>query len=256
MKQFSAFFKKELTEHIRSGRVVISVIIFAVIGIMNPAIAKLTPWIIEAFADTLAESGMTVTSVTVTAMDSWMQFFKNLPIGIIAFVILISGVYTKEYQSGTLILTLTKGLDRYKVIVAKSVVLLLLWAVCYWLSFAITYAYNSFFWDNSVAANLLYSIIFPWIFGIFLISLLTLASSLLEFNTGVLVFVGGAVVLSYAVGFIPTVSDYVPTHLLDGTSLIYSKVSPSDYLWSAIITAILSVVNFIGSVFAFNKKQL
>ena len=256
MKQFSAFLKKELTEHIRSGRLIISLAIFAAIGIMNPAIAKLTPWIIETFADTLAESGMTVTAVTVTALDSWMQFFKNLPIAMIAFVILESGIFTKEYQSGTLILTLTKGLDRYKVVAVKSAVLFILWTVCYWASFAITYAYNSFFWDNSVASNLFLSVICSWIFGVFIISLLTLASSLFEFNTGVLVFVGGAVVLSYAIGFIPTLSDYVPTHLLDGTSLIYSKADISSYSHSIIITLALSAVSFVGSIVAFNKKQL
>lgn len=79
MKQFSAFFKKELTEHIRSGRVMIMGIIFVIIGIMNPAVAKLTPWLMDMFAESLAESGMIMTEVTVTAMDSWMQFFKNLP---------------------------------------------------------------------------------------------------------------------------------------------------------------------------------
>ena len=255
MKHFAAFFKKEFTEHIRSGRLMISLAIFAAIGIMNPAIAKLTPWIIEAFADTLAESGMTVTAVTVTALDSWMQFFKNMPIAMIAFVILESGIFTKEYQSGTLILTLTKGLGRYKVVAVKSAVLFILWTVCYWLTFAITYAYNSFFWDNSVAANIFFSVTCSWVFGVFLISLMTLASSLFEFNTGVLVFVGGMVVLSYAVGFIPTLSDYVPTHLLDGYSIIYAKADIDSYVPSVLIASVLSVACFVGSIFSFNKKQ-
>ena len=82
----------------------ILVIIFILLGIMNPAVAKLTPWLIEMMADSLEASGMTVTAVTVSAMDSWVQFFKNAPMGLIAFILLESSIFTKEYQSGTLVL--------------------------------------------------------------------------------------------------------------------------------------------------------
>ena len=159
MRSLIAFMKKEMTEQIRSSRVLVLGILFVLFGIMNPAVAKLTPWLLEMMADSLAESGMTITQVTVTAMDSWVQFFKNMPMALIAFVLLESSIFTKEYQTGTLLLSLTKGLARYKVVVAKTAVLTVLWTVCYWLCFGITYGYNAYFWDNSVAQNLVFSVI-------------------------------------------------------------------------------------------------
>ena len=119
MKAFLAFFKKEISEQIRTGRFLVLGILFLLFGIMNPAIAKLTPWIMESFADTLAQSGMILTDVTVTAMDSWIQFYKNIPMALIAFVLMQGALFTKEYASGTLILSLSKGLSRYKVVVAN-----------------------------------------------------------------------------------------------------------------------------------------
>ena len=129
MRSFFAFIKKEITEQVRSGKLMFLCILFVLFGIMNPAIAKMTPWLLEVMAESLAESGMTVTAIEVSAMDSWVQFFKNIPMALIAFVLLEGGIFTKEYQSGTLVLSLTKGLARYKVVVAKAIVLILLWTM-------------------------------------------------------------------------------------------------------------------------------
>ena len=137
MKAFFAFTKKEITGQIRSGKITVLCLLFLMIGIMNPAVAKLTPWLLEAMADSMAESGMIVTEVTVSAMDSWVQFFKNIPICLIAFVLMQSSIFTNEFSSGTLLLSLTKGLERYKVVLSKAAVLLALWTLGYWLSFGI-----------------------------------------------------------------------------------------------------------------------
>lgn len=120
MRSLLAFMKKEWMEQIRCGRLIILGILFVLLGIMNPAAAKLTPWLLEIMADSLAESGITVTEVTVSALDSWTQFFKNLPLGLIAFVLLQSSIFTKEYDTGTLMLVFTKGFNRMKALAAKA----------------------------------------------------------------------------------------------------------------------------------------
>ena len=51
---------------------------------------------LETLSDSLAEQGMMVTEVTVNALTSWTQFFKNIPIALIVFVFLYSGIFTKE----------------------------------------------------------------------------------------------------------------------------------------------------------------
>lgn len=256
MKTLFAFTKKELMEQLRSGRAMILLILFLLLGVMNPAVAKLTPWILDIFADSLAQSGMTVTNITVSAMDSWVQFFKNIPMGLIAFVLLQSSIFTKEYSGRTLIMSLTKGLERFKVVVAKAIVLNVLWTVCCWLCFAVTYGYNAYFWDNSIAQSLLPSAACWWLFGIWVVSMMILFSTVSNTNTGVLLGVGGAVLASYLVGLLPKIDKYLPTKLAGGYSLIYGIEEVGGYVAAIVITTAVSLICFAVSIPVFNKKQL
>ena len=256
MRTFIAFTKKELTEQMRTGKLLFLGILFALFGIMNPATAKLTPWLMEQMADTLASSGMIITQVTVTALDSWMQFFKNAPMALIAFVLLESSIFTKEFRSGTLILSLTKGLARYKVVLSKAITLILMWSVSYWMYFGITYAYTVYYWDNSVARHLLPSVIFWWIFGLWIVSLMMFFSTTFSTNTGVLVGTGGVALATYMASMIPKAVKYLPTTLADGNSLVYGLKTPDEYVTALIITAATGLVLFSASFVIFNKKQL
>lgn len=256
MRSLFAFMKKEFTEQLRSGRLMILGLLFVLFGIMNPAIAKLTPWLLETLSDSLAESGMIVTDVKVSAMDSWVQFFKNLPMGLIAFVLLESSIFTKEYTSGTLVLSLTKGLERYKVVVSKTVVLAVLWTIGYWMCFGITYGYNAYFWDNSIAQNLIFSVVCWWLFGVMVIALMVLFSTVSSSNTGVLLETGGVILVSYLIGLLPKCSKYLPTYLTDGNSLIYGLVEIKTYMPSLVIAIATGVICFAISIPIFNKKQL
>ena len=58
----------------------------------------MTPWIMEMLSDTLAEDGLIFTDIQVDALTSWTQFFKNLPVALIAFVLIFSDIFTKELQ--------------------------------------------------------------------------------------------------------------------------------------------------------------
>ena len=88
MKTLMAFMKKEWMEQIRSSRLFILGLIFLAVGIMNPAFAKLTPWLMEMVAETMEESGLVVVEVKVDAMTSWTQFYKNISTVLIAFFLL------------------------------------------------------------------------------------------------------------------------------------------------------------------------
>ena len=256
MKSLLAFIKKEMLEQRRSGKLIILGILFVVLGIMSPAIAKLTPWLMEMMVDTLAGSGLVFTPVSVSAMDSWTQFFKNMPIGLIAFVLIESSIFTREYQTGTLVLSLTKGLERYKVVAAKTVVLAFLWTISYWLCAGITYGYTTFFWDNAIAQHLLFSLTCWWVFGLFAVALMVLFSTMAGSNTGVLAGTGSVVLVSYLLSFFSGLKKFMPTTLMDGTSMIYGMSQPGACTVPLIIAAVMILVCLAAGVSIFNRKQL
>lgn len=256
MKSLLAFIRKEWTEHFRSGRVLIFGILFLFFGILGPATAMLTPRLYEMLAESYAGSGIVFTGVTVTAMDSWVQFFKNMPIALIVFILLESSVFTREYRSGTLLLSLTKGLERWKIVAAKTVVPVILWTLCYWLCFGVTYGYTGYFWDNAVVQNLPFSAGCWWLFGLWAIMLMVFFSTLSASNTGVLAGTGGIVLLCVLLGVFPQVSKYLPTMLMDGNSLIYGAAQPETYIMPLAVAAVTAAVCFMLSIPVFNRKQM
>lgn len=256
MRALIAFFKKEVFEQVRTGKLLILIIIFLALGIMSPAIAKLTPWMLDIMSDALAESGMNIEQIEVDALTSWTQFYKNIPIGLIVFLVFQGGILTREITSGTLILALTKGLDRYKVIASKSLVLILEWSVCYLLCFIISYFGTALFWDNSIGNELIFAGLCWWLAGVLAVMLIILFSVITKSYPLTLLMSGGVCLVSYIIGLIPKVTKYTPTALFDGTSLVYGIKDINDFVPAFIITAILSLVCLILTIPMFNKKQL
>ena len=150
MSQTFIFFRKECSELKRSGKLTVLGILFLFFGIMSPAMAKMTPFLFDMLKDSMKEQGIRVVPTKVTAFTSWEQFYKNMPLTLIIIVAIFSGILIQEYQKGTLINMLTKGLGRSQVIAAKFLIVCLTWTGCFWLSFGVTYGYNSYFWDESI----------------------------------------------------------------------------------------------------------
>ena len=254
MRSYFAFLKKELLDCARGGKLLILVVLFLFVGIMNPAIAKMTPWLMETFADSLADAGVTVTAVEVNAMTSWAQFFKNLPIVWIAFLLMYAGTFTTEYDSQTLILILSKGMPRYRVLLAKTTIMLLVWTLGFWLCFGVTCGYNLYFWEDTIPQNLMSLCIGWWIFGIWTVALVVFFSVALRGYGGVILAVGGSVLIVYLIGLIPKASKWIPTALMNGGSLLLTgECVPYPALILACLTAVALLLQAVPIL---NKKQL
>ncbi len=256
MKQLTIFIKKELLEQLRSGKVIILGSLWCLFGIMNPAIAKLLPWMFEVMSEQLAENGMYITEIQVDALTSWTQFFKNMPILLIIFIVMFSSILTAEYQKGTLINVVTKGMKRWKILISKLLTMFVFWTVGYLITFGITYGYNAYFWDNDIALNLLFAAFGYYLIGLWLISVVLLASVVLKSSSGVTLFVGAAFAVSYFLGFLPVFREYVPTFLLSSNELLMGALYSNECLAAVGITFFLTILNGFLSVLFFNKKTI
>lgn len=252
----SAFLKKEWMEWNRTGRSLILMLVFVLFGIMNPALAKLTPWLMETLSDSLADTGLVTTAVQVDAMTSWSQFYKNIPVGLIIFILITCGNFTTEYEKGTLIPIVAKGLPRWKILTAKAVLLYGFWTALYVLCFVITYSYNAYFWDNGIAGNLFFAAICTWLFGVWMISLLIFFSSMSKSSPQVLLGTGGTALIVYLLGMFPKLDAFLPSRLMRGLKLLQKAGSPEDYYACMVAAGIMVFLCMVLAIGCFNRKKL
>lgn len=254
MKNFLVFTQKEFLEGVRTYKAVIFLVVFMIFGLMNPLMAKLTPELMAS----LASEGIAITLAEPAAIDSWMQFFKNISqMGLVVMVILFSGILTNEIHKGTLINMLTKGLSRTAVILAKFMYLLVIWTVAYAICLGITAGYTVYLFPESSVDNLAFAAVALWVFGVLLLSLLMLASSCTKSNYLGLLMLACAVAVMGLVGIAPATHDYNPMSLMsDSTALLNGSLDPHTLIPAIILSLVVSLISIIAAVMVFRKRQL
>jgi len=254
MKSYLAFTKKEFCETVRTYKLLIMGAVFLLLGMMNPITAKITPQLLKSFMP----AGIEITIAEPTAMDSWAQFFKNVPqMGLIILVIIFSGIMANEFSRGTLINMLTKGLSRSVVILSKFTMAVLLWTASYALCFGVTYVYTAYFWKGDGVSNILFSVFCLWLFGILLLATIMLGGVIFNSSYGCLLFTGGFVVALLLINIVPRLQKYNPITLASSNmALLANEMSVADFTLPIVICC-LAVIGFVISAIAlFNKKQL
>ena len=118
--------RKELLEQWRTLRLPVIAMIFLLVGLSSPLLARFTPEILKA----VGGEQFTISIPTPTAADSIDQLAKNLgQFGGLIAVLLAMGAVATEKERGTAALLLTKPVSRAAFLVAKLVAIGLTLAV-------------------------------------------------------------------------------------------------------------------------------
>lgn len=255
MSKFIAFTKKEILGLHRTYKILILVVVFLAFGFMNPLTAKITPYLME----NLMPEGLNINIGNPTALDSWAQFYKNIPqLGLIVLTIVFSTILTGEYSKGTLINMVTKGLSRKIVIISKFITTTLVWTASYWLCFFVTHLYTLYYWTNNLH-NLFFAAFCLWLFGVLIISTIILASVIFNKSYSVLLSVAAFAGALALLNIPKKIKQFNPLLLSSSTNilkLLENIHSPSYFIWAIIIASVLTIAFLILSILLFNKKQL
>ncbi len=254
MNGYVAFLKKEWMEAVRSYKLFLMGGVFLLLGILNPMTAKLMPVILENFMP----DGMTIQIEETTALDSWMQFYSNIPqIGMVVLVIMFSGMMASEWNKGTLIPILTKGLKRGSVLAAKYTIATGIWTASYVLCAFISWAYTVYFWPNDKVHYLLFSMFCLWMFGLLLLSIVILGSVLFNTMALTMLFTGGSVVIMFLIQMVPKAAKYCPTKLQgDNLNLLKGAATCSEFYCAIGISIGIIIFCLITSILVFNRRKI
>lgn len=254
MRIFLSLLKKEAIEGARTKKIISTFILFLFIGLISPLTAKLTPMILQS----IATGNIDINVAPPSEIDSWTQFFKNISqIGMFGLAIILSTQMANEFQKGTLINLLSKGLPRYQVVLSKIFYNFILWFIAYFCSFILTYFYTKYFFGISFPIrNILMTALLPFIFGLFLISLEILAGVISGNVIGTLILTTAGIVIQLILSIRDEIVKYMPIALIGKPVNLIKGIGYDDYYVPIITGSILLILCIVISITVINKKQI
>lgn len=253
MSGYVAFSKKEFLENTRNYRLLIMLALFFIFGMMNPLTAKFTPQLLANLAP-----DMQLGLPDPVALDSWIQFYKNVSsLGFSLMIIIFSGCLSREYTKGTLIIMLTKGLSRPAVILAKFSATAAIMTVSYWICFGVTYGYTAYFWPGTVLPHIFFAAAALWIVGFMYIGILILGCVLFRQAFLSIIFLLGINIIIMLVTIPQQLAPYSPFILMSkNVDLLSGAATVSEFTIPIIIAITITLACLAAAVAVFNRKQL
>lgn len=107
-----------------------------------------------------------------------------------------------------------------------------------------------------VANHIYFSAFYIYLFGIWLITLLMLISTMATTTSFVTVGTGVVFFMVYMLGLLPDIKGYLPIKLLDASGLLVEVGKGADYMVCVWITVIVSLIQLVVAMRVFYKKKI
>lgn len=245
--------KKEIKEQIRTYKAFIMIIIFVFLGILSPFSAR---YMNEIFS--LIGGDMITINFDPSINEVFTQLNKNLlQFGIIIFVLLNYDMLTFEIEKEYLVIPKSKGLSLIKLAIAKNCVIFVTFMFAITLSFISCAIYTQLLFsqfeiDIYVELWMLYMLV-----GLFMLSLITLANTLVKTRWATLLILIALLVVNYILYIISPLDITYPFALFTiNVDVILSgqKSILEMYNYPQLITYI--IVIYVISILILKKKKL
>jgi ABC-2 type transport system permease protein len=249
---FGLLLRKELREQLRTLRLPVVIIVFALMGLISPLTARYIREIIEAFGGSQLQGIVPDPSVG----DAVVQLSKNVgQFGVLIAVLISMGSVATEKERGTAAFLLTKPIGRGAFLGAKAAAIGALLAVATLVAAGVAWFYTAVLFETldvlayGVAAALLWLSLVAFAALTFLASVTT-RSALVAGGIGI-----AALLVAGVLGALPTIGDYMPTSLW-GLAERVALGQPADVIGPVVASVLIVAAALLLAWASFRRQEL
>ncbi len=245
---------KEFKEIFKSYKFIVIPLLFVMMGIMSPIMAKFTPELLKSFV-----GDMSIALPTPNIYDSYEQFLKNLNQMLVLILILSTmNIVVEEKINGSLILVLTKPISRINYILSKFIAHLFLVLISIIIGSVVFAYYSNVIFYRFNYSGFIIAMFFYFLYVMSFISM-TIFFSVISPNitiSAILSFLGFT--LLNLTSFIEKkIAYFTPASLSSQEKLVLTKgVYALDSFNPVYSSLVLIVVFLIMSIIVFRNQEL
>lgn len=210
MAGYGLLLRKEVLEQLRTRRSPVVLIVFTLLGLVSPVVARYMGEILEVAGGTEFQ----IVLPDPEARDAVVQLTRNLgQFGVLITILVTMGAVAGEKDRGTAVFILTKPLGREAFLGAKLTAIALLLALATALAGAACWVYTAILFEPLPLAGYVAAMALVWL-SLLVFAAITFLASVVAPSTLVAGGLGlAALLLSGFLAVVPNLASYLPTGL-------------------------------------------
>lgn len=253
MSGFGLLLRKEVREQVRTGRLLATVAVFAILGLLSPVFARYVREIVEAIGGGDLQGMIPEPTVG----DAVSQLTKNLgQFGVAIAILLSMGSVAAEKDRGTAAFLLTKPIGRGAFIGAKVAALGALLALATAVAGVLCWIYTAILFEPLPVAGFAAATALVWLFLATFAALTFLASvvsrsAIVAGGIGLMALLGIGILSA-----LPGLGTYLPTSLWGAADALALGTVPSPLAGPVLASGGFVVVALALSWWSFRRQEL
>jgi ABC-2 type transport system permease protein len=253
MTGFGVLLGKELLEQWRTLRLPVVAIVFLLVGLGSPLLARYTPELIGA----LAPSDIPIPIPPPSPADSVAQLLRNLmQFGGLGAILLAMGAVAAEKERGTAALLMTTPASRAAFLATKATAIAVTLGLGVAIATAAAWVYTTLLFEPLPVVGFAAAGLLAWLILAAFAALTFVASTVLR-SPAAAGGVGFGLLLGLSIlSSLPRIGDYLPPGLIARAQALATGEPAGDVLGPVVATVALIVACLLIATAAFRRQEL